>query len=520
MSLQRYGSLQRNSEGGPGRGRPGATPSGAPFASEPDRAHWIVILLLGLSALLCLRLLALTLNGTDLFFDEAQYWSWSLQPDLGYYSKPPLIAWLIAAATSVCGDGEACVRLPSPILHTATALTIFWLGARLYGTAVGVLSALVFATLPGVSLSAGIISTDVPLLLFWALALVGFSALLDTRALWPALLLGIALGLGLNAKYAMAWFALCAGVYLIATPADRRLLADGRLWLALLVAAALIAPNLWWNYAHKFATFAHTADNAKWHGALLNPGKALEFFGAQFGVFGPILFAALMVIAWRAWREGLPQADRFLLAFALPVLVFITLQALVSRAHANWAAVSYVAASVLVTVTMVREIEKRWLQRSLALNVVVMLAIVAGTLVAGRFALPSGVDPFARTLGWRETAAVTRTQLDAARRNGSPFAQVLTDDRALTAELLYYMRDEPTPVAAWKPEGRPTDHYELTRPFTGATGPVLLVSLDDSPDDIIRHFTSVRRIATRPVKAGAGKPRNITFHALEGYTRK
>ena len=35
----------------------------------------------------------------------------------------------------------------------------------------------------------------------------------------------------------------------------------------------------------------------------------------------------------------------------------------------------------------------------------------------------------------------------------------------MTAELLYYMRDEPTPVMAWREKGKPQDHFELTRPF-------------------------------------------------------
>ena len=123
--------------------------------------------------------MALYANGTDLFFDEAQYWAWSVDPALGYFSKPPLIAWIIGAATTACGAEEACVRLPSPLLHTATALAVFWLGRRLYDARIGALGALAFATLPGVSLSAGLISTDVPLLLCWALALVGFAALFE-----------------------------------------------------------------------------------------------------------------------------------------------------------------------------------------------------------------------------------------------------------------------------------------------------------------------------------------------------
>ena len=182
-------------------------------ASVGTREQWTRWLWLALGALLLIRLVALAFNRTDLFFDEAQYWTWSLEPAFGYYSKPPLIAWAIALSTSVCGTSEFCIRLPSPLIHTATAATIFALGARLYSPRTGFLAALAFATLPGISLSAGIISTDVPLLLAWALALAGFAALIDDRAAWwPALLLGFALGLGLNAKYAMAYFVLCAGI--------------------------------------------------------------------------------------------------------------------------------------------------------------------------------------------------------------------------------------------------------------------------------------------------------------------
>ena len=46
-----------------------------------------------------LRLFALYFAKTDLFFDEAQYWLWSRDLAFGYFSKPPLIAWLIRLAT-------------------------------------------------------------------------------------------------------------------------------------------------------------------------------------------------------------------------------------------------------------------------------------------------------------------------------------------------------------------------------------------------------------------------------------
>ncbi len=484
-----------------------------------DGARWLPALLAVLGALLAVRLFALSLNATDLFFDEAQYWSWSLKPAFGYYSKPPLIAWIIRAAGDACGVSEFCVRLPSPIIHTATALTIYSVAAHLYGRRTGFWSAVVFATLPGVSLSAGIISTDVPLLFFWAVALYGFVRLIDTDRWWPPGLLGVALGLGLNAKYAMVYFVISAGLAILVLPERRHMLRDARIYVAVAIGLLLIAPNLAWNAENSFATFAHTADNANWTGPLLNPGKALEFFGAQFGVFGPILFGSLLVITVRAWRQGLPAPDRLLLAFALPVIIIVTVQAFLSRAHANWAAVSYVSATVLVTATLIREVSWRWLKASLALHVAILVAIGLATAMAGSFRLPGGGDPFARTLGWRAVAEETAAVLAAARGAGRPFGAVLTDDRAVTAELIYYMRDEPTPVFAWHERGtRPRDHYELSRPYAkGSPEPVLLVSLRRSAGRIGERFAVAVPMVTSEVQAGAGPARRVTFFKLEGF---
>lgn len=53
--------------------------------------------------------------------DEAQYWVWSQHFDIGYYSKPPGIAWLLAISTAILGKSAWSVRLPSILLS--------WLGA-------------------------------------------------------------------------------------------------------------------------------------------------------------------------------------------------------------------------------------------------------------------------------------------------------------------------------------------------------------------------------------------------------
>ena len=121
-----------------------------------------------------LRLLWLLVQSAELYPDEAQYWFWAQHLALGYYSKPPLVAWLIALTTAMFGDGEFAVRLSAPLLHGIAAGFVYAIGSQLCDRRIGFWSALAYASLPAVSLSALLISTDAALMPCWAAALYVF----------------------------------------------------------------------------------------------------------------------------------------------------------------------------------------------------------------------------------------------------------------------------------------------------------------------------------------------------------
>jgi len=129
--------------------------------AEADRAPFYgAMTFYAIAAITAARLLWLAFQTAGLYPDEAQYWFWSRHLALGYYSKPPLVAWLIALTTGLFGNGEFAVRLSAPLLHAAAAGLVYAIGVRLYDRRIGYWSALAYATLPGVSLSAFLISTD------------------------------------------------------------------------------------------------------------------------------------------------------------------------------------------------------------------------------------------------------------------------------------------------------------------------------------------------------------------------
>jgi 4-amino-4-deoxy-L-arabinose transferase-like glycosyltransferase len=465
------------------------------------------------------RLLLLATFPYDLYGDEAQYWTWAQAPDWGYYSKPPMIAWLIALTTSACGDSLFCIKLASPLLHAATGLMLFAVARRLFDPRTGFWVAMLYGLMPAISLSAMVITTDAPLLFFWALGLYALLRALDEGAWRWWLLTGAALGLGMLSKYSMVIFFVSALLFVLATPRHRHWFASPRPWAAGLLAGLVYLPNLLWNVATGFVSYQHTreisrVDRARW--SLEGLG---DFIGSQFGVFGPILFAVLLFLLLRRmpslWRE---ERSRFLLAFVLPWLAMVSLISLASRVHANWSAPIYLAALVLVSAWLLGcgRLGRVVLGATVAVHLLVAGAVYHYDVVlrAAGVELSARIDPYKRVRGWSELGeAVGHVQAVY------PGAALMTRDRMLNAQLMYYVSPRMQAVVKWNPDGRIRDHYDLTTGLEGREGEDFLYlhrpgDLPESMTDAFEARTLVARIRL-PVHADWRHDYDVIL--LEGY---
>ena len=128
-----------------------------------------------LLASLAVRLYAVIISPLEPSVDEAQYWLWGQTPQLGYYSKPPLIAWILAGTSSFFDHQNfgqlLALRISAPLIHTLTALFLWQTGRLLFSDNAGRLSAILWISLPAVGLGSFVMSTDTPLLLFWSAGL-------------------------------------------------------------------------------------------------------------------------------------------------------------------------------------------------------------------------------------------------------------------------------------------------------------------------------------------------------------
>jgi 4-amino-4-deoxy-L-arabinose transferase-like glycosyltransferase len=482
-------------------------------AAAEERSFRVAIF--ALFALTVLRILWIASGATDLYPDEAQYWLWSLHPAWGYYSKPPLIAWLIAGSTSLGGsDNELAVRLPAPLLHFGTALMVYAIAQRLYDARVAFWSSLAYATLPGVFVSSLIISTDAPLLLCWSIALYAFVRAREPNSqAWWWVAVGLAAGVGLLAKYAMAYWLLSALLFLLVYRDERRHLS--RFAGATIVTLLVYAPNFVWNFIHGFVSYRHTEDNAALGGTLFHPSHLLEFFGSQFGVFGPVFFASLVLCAFQARRIFASRREALLAMFAMPSLAMMLVVSLLSRAEPNWAAPTYVSAIILVVAFLLSVGWSRLVWGSVALHLaaVILLAELKPMARSFGYDLPAKYDALHRLRGWHLLgASVGRLLFE------NPGTQLMADDRELTAALVYYVVPHPLDALKWNGDGGIHDQFDLMADPARFIGQdFLLVSYRENVDDIVARFQSALSVGHITIPLGGGTVRRYEVRLLHGF---
>ena len=230
-----------------------------------------------LSAVLLLRALVLALYilywGPSLSPDEAQYWTWSRDLSLGYYSKPPGIAWQIFLTTSLFGQTEWGVRASALIMGTLICYALYFLAKKVYKERVAFWAACTFAFTPMSLMGSVLAITDGGMILAWIMALGCF---LESR--YRSFGLWIAFG----ALFKWPIFILPLLLFFVAK--EKKKFLSG----ALLGLLGLL-PSLWWNIEHQFVTFRHVGTTLQ-GGHYGSTGNPLEFLGAQIALLSPVFF--------------------------------------------------------------------------------------------------------------------------------------------------------------------------------------------------------------------------------------
>ena len=519
------------------------------MTAAADQQLWTRRFLWLLAGVFVFRLVyVLTVVDFQIGGDEAYYWDWGRRPDWCYYSKPPLIGWLMALLRVTFGYQWWSVRLAALLLGTCSMAMMFALGRRAYDARTGFFAALMLLCTPASALGNFIFTIDSPLVLCWTAALFLFWRAVeepDKKLSW--VLLAFTIGVGSWAKLMMLVFPLVMVIFACVSKQSRGLLKRPAFWLCIVGGLAMLTPQVWWQMQHDWVTLHHEKEHLELDQESIQRDKensehkgfsliewvvqVLRFPVLQSLTYSPLTFGVMMVALWWCWKNWRTAGDRerFLLVFSAPALLVFQAMAFRQYINENWPAVFFLSAFALGASTALTQPRlETWMHRGwklgggLLLVIYVMIPLVPVMGLTGHRKL----DPAAPMRGWHESAQQISEMLGKVPRPDKTFVLVL-DHRHNASQMAFHLAQHPT-VYRWNRETKlaPESQYEVWPDAADKVGWDCFVIFPDSADDhyakkglhhLVRQaFQKTRKLGDAGVVIGNGAQRTFQIFLAEG----
>ena len=198
---------------------------------------------------------------TGLGIDESYMVAASHSFAASYFDHPLASWWLELAARALTGSAAPIVvRLPFVALSAVSSGLIWAITRRLYGEHAAFWAVVAYTLSPVFSLAAGCwVLPDGPLdaallaFLYALLRAIGLPSGAPAPRWWLGV--GVFAGLALLSKYNAALVFAGAAAAMLLDPVSRRELRRFGPWGAVLLAAVMFTPVIWWNATHGWASF-------------------------------------------------------------------------------------------------------------------------------------------------------------------------------------------------------------------------------------------------------------------------
>ena len=426
-----------------------------------------------------------------LFPDETYYWDWSRTLMPGYFDHPPMIALLVRAGTAIFGDPRHRRAFFSILAGSGAIFAVALTARELAGDGAAKLAVLLLCCMPLAAVGLILATPDAPMLCAasWALyAVVRALQVPDDGARRPTLrwwiVAGLAIGLAMASKYTAILLPLSIALACVLHPRLQNKFGEPGPYLAVIVASLVLVPVLWWNWRHDWVSFKFQLGHGlgEPQGGIVGAlNRELELLGGQIGLVSPILFYYVVRAIKRAF-EPTPDGTRLVLGMAAAgSLAFFVYSATHRRAEANWPAIAWIPAVILLATEPVgSDRSERWLTRGLWLGGV-LSAVVCIHAVYPIIPLRADRDQVAKAYGWELLASVVDRHVEAmpVRQSGNVEMYVAAERYQDASELAYYMKGHPR-VYSLNLLGR-ANQYDLWTTFDERAGPGagLILVLDD-----------------------------------------
>lgn len=437
-------------------------------------------ILLGVNiGLLVFRIIWAYTGQVSLNSEEAQYWLWSRHLALSYYSKPPLIAYLLHCSTAIFGMNVLGIRINSILIGFILPIINYKLAIALFkNTKIAFYSTLILFSLPYYNYISMFFSTDALVVFFWSLSMLFSWKVLRENRTKDWLLLGLSVGLGTMSKYTMIlWL---PAFLLICLSEKNRIFRNRRFYFSLAVACCICLPMILWNLEQNDIGARHICGLMGAYQTQFSIGEAISrmaaYVGGQLVSLSPFYVPAFYVLfkKWeqrsfararlearllavplylpvnslfaRRWsKKELSPENKAINFLVIPMIMVLTFFFVLSfrKTEINWTYFAYGAVPLLAAWSFTHFFTERRMKAAIGVTSLLIFFIVCPSFfdaVGLKKVYPPKIDLFHQMAGWDVMGQhVTGIQKQINSKNLFLFS----DSYQIASEMAFYTDGNP-----------------------------------------------------------------------------
>ncbi|NND04779.1 MAG: glycosyltransferase family 39 protein [Saprospiraceae bacterium] len=390
--------------------------------------------IMGIGAIFICRLVIVFSMG--LMPQDAYYYYYTRHLALSYFDHPPMIAYLLYVYTSIFGNGVAAIKFADFSTTLVSIFLFYKLSRRLLSHHRAMLATvLLFSTLMVTILS--MVSTpDVPLILFWTLALIYVHKALTDGLKRDWILSGVIIGFAFDSKYTAVFLLAGLFIFLLFTIHYRHYLFSRRSLLLIVGFLCAVSPVFIWNFANDWGSFGFQGSSrfSNIMALRLQPELTIGLIGHQLLILIPVLGLCTIYLLSRKARRlitgrRISDQNRFLIAFSVPMLLFFGLLSPIYWIKLNWLMPAYIAGVILAA----QYIRLKYVKWQMAVAVIFHLVLIVQILW-----YPVNIKSDDTWWGWEEFSEEVKKRVDEY-----PDCFLFSMDGYKTSAILsYYLEDK------------------------------------------------------------------------------
>ena len=314
---------------------------------------------------------------TALIDDEAYYVLWTKHLPFGFFDHGPGIAYFLKLSLTIFGYNGFGARIGSVIFSILVSVFLYKFIRNERDENSAIISIILFNIIPFFSGLSLIVTIDTPMFYFIIFSIMAYykSIFYDKKYFY---LSGALIGFSILSKINSVFIIFSIMLFILLSSKRKEIFLSIEFYLSFLIIIIFCLPFIVYIIDTDFAPVIYIIKRL---GKAISINRALDFWGAQIGLFSPLFFILFVYLiiktAVKYIKKETSEKDFYFAFISLIPFLYILQKSFKNKLEANWALFMYAGGLFLVSFFISQNWHKRYIRNLFFGNIIFCMTAIS-----------------------------------------------------------------------------------------------------------------------------------------------